>query len=51
MRSIRNILICVLVLFVSIIFDNLLFGVVSAILLFLVFRYRDRIKELENKSG
>jgi len=50
MQSIRNILLCVLVFFVWAYFISILSGIVIAALLYMLLRYRNRVKELETSS-
>jgi heme/copper-type cytochrome/quinol oxidase subunit 2 len=47
MQSLRDILLCILVFFVASIFSNIFAGVVIAVLLYFVLRYRKRLAQLE----
>jgi hypothetical protein len=51
MQSARNILLCILVFFAGTLFLNILSGAIIAILLYLILRYRNRIRELEKRLG
>ena len=49
-RSIRNILLCVVVFFLGVIFLEIIFGTVSAVLLYLLLQSRDRVQALERST-
>jgi 4-hydroxybenzoate polyprenyltransferase len=51
MQSVRDILLCLLVFFAGTLFLNIVSGAIIAILLYLILRYRKRIKELEKRTG
>ena len=47
MTMIRNVLLCILVFFVAFILPGLVLPVITAILLYVLLQYRERVKVLE----